>query len=60
MTVEPASVGLNTVHLYLIDAKTGAQFTATKELDREREAAREAHRAAAAEGERRPGPATTS
>jgi copper transport protein len=32
MTVEPASVGLNTVHLYLIDAKTGAQFTATKEL----------------------------
>jgi copper transport protein len=32
MTVEPANVGLNTVHLYLIDAKTGAQFTATKEL----------------------------
>jgi copper transport protein len=32
MTVEPARVGLNTAHLYLIDAKTGAQFTATKEL----------------------------
>jgi copper transport protein len=32
LTVEPARVGLNTVHLYLIDAKTGAQFTATKEL----------------------------
>lgn len=32
MTVEPARVGLNTVHLYLIDAKTGAQFAATKEL----------------------------
>ncbi len=32
MTVEPARVGLNTVHVYLIDAKTGAQFTATKEL----------------------------
>jgi copper transport protein len=32
MTVEPARVGLNTVHLYLIDAKTGTQFTATKEL----------------------------
>ncbi len=32
MTVEPARVGLNTVHLYLIDAKSGAQFTATKEL----------------------------
>jgi copper transport protein len=32
MTVEPATVGLNTVHLYLIDAKTGSQFTATKEL----------------------------
>jgi hypothetical protein len=32
MTVEPATVGLNTMHLYLIDAKTGAQFTATKEL----------------------------
>ncbi len=32
MTVEPARVGLNTVHLYLIDAKTGVQFTQTKEL----------------------------
>jgi copper transport protein len=32
MTVEPAKVGLNTIHLYLIDAKTGAQFTQTKEL----------------------------
>jgi len=32
MTVEPARVGLNTIHLYLIDAGTGAQFTATKEL----------------------------
>ncbi len=32
MTVEPAKVGLNTIHLYLIDAKTGAQFTPTKEL----------------------------
>jgi copper transport protein len=32
MTVEPARVGLNTVHLYLIDAKSGTQFTATREL----------------------------
>jgi copper transport protein len=32
MSVEPARVGLNTIHLYLIDAKTGAQYTATKEL----------------------------
>ena len=32
MTVEPAKVGLNTIHLYLINAKTGTQFTATKEL----------------------------
>ncbi len=32
ISVEPAKVGLNTIHLYLIDAKTGAQFTATKEL----------------------------
>ena len=32
LTVEPARVGLNTVHMYLIDAKTGGQFTATKEL----------------------------
>ncbi len=32
MTVEPARVGLNTIHLYLIDAKTGTQFTATREL----------------------------
>ena len=32
LTVEPAKVGLNTIHLYLIDAQTGSQFTATKEL----------------------------
>ncbi len=32
MTVEPAKAGVNEIHLYLIDAKTGAQFTATKEL----------------------------
>ncbi len=32
MTVEPARVGLNTAHIYLIDAKSGAQFTQTKEL----------------------------
>jgi copper transport protein len=32
MTVDPARVGLNTIHLYLIDAKSGTQFTATKEL----------------------------
>ena len=38
MTVEPAEVGLNTVHLYLIDAKTGAQYTATKELTGNRDA----------------------
>jgi len=32
MTLEPAAVGLNTAHLYLINANTGTQFTATKEL----------------------------
>ncbi len=32
MTVEPARAGPNTIHLYLIDAKDGAQFTATKQL----------------------------
>ena len=32
MTVEPARVGPNTVHLYLINASTGAPYTATKEL----------------------------
>ncbi len=32
MTVEPARVGPNTIHLYLINAKDGSQFTATKEL----------------------------
>ncbi len=32
MTVEPAKVGLNTIHLYLINAKDGSQFTATKQL----------------------------
>ncbi|HEX3875065.1 MAG TPA: CopD family protein [Solirubrobacteraceae bacterium] len=33
MTVDPANVGPNQVHIYLIDAKTGAQFTQTRELD---------------------------
>jgi copper transport protein len=32
ITVEPARVGLNTVHLYLINAKTGTQFTQTREF----------------------------
>ena len=32
MTLEPAEVGPNTAHLYLINSKTGTQFTATKEL----------------------------
>jgi copper transport protein len=32
ITVEPARAGPNTVHLYLIDARSGAQFTQTKEL----------------------------
>jgi copper transport protein len=32
MTIEPAEVGLNTAHIYLIDARTGTQFTQTKEL----------------------------
>jgi copper transport protein len=32
MTVEPARVGINTAHIYLIDAKSGAQFTQTKEF----------------------------
>jgi copper transport protein len=32
MTVEPAKVGPNTIHLYLINAKDGSQFTGTKEL----------------------------
>jgi len=32
MTVEPAKVGANTIHIYLINANTGTQFTATKEF----------------------------
>lgn len=32
LTVDPARVGPNTIHLYLIDASSGAQFAATKEL----------------------------
>jgi copper transport protein len=32
MTLEPAEAGPNTAHLYLIDARTGTQFTATREL----------------------------
>lgn len=33
MTVDPAKVGLNTIHIYLINAQNGSQFTQTKELD---------------------------
>jgi copper transport protein len=32
LTVDPARVGANAVHLYLLDAKTGAPYTATKDL----------------------------
>jgi copper transport protein len=32
MTLEPAEVGANTAHIYLIDARSGTQFTQTKEL----------------------------
>lgn len=32
LTVEPAEAGPNTIHLYLFDRRTGAQFTSTKEL----------------------------
>jgi copper transport protein len=32
LSVEPAQVGLNEVHVYLIDAKDGSPFTKTKEL----------------------------
>jgi copper transport protein len=32
MTLEPAEVGLNSAHIYLIDARSGTQFTQTKEL----------------------------
>ncbi|HET6997654.1 MAG TPA: copper resistance protein CopC [Solirubrobacterales bacterium] len=32
LTVDPARVGSNQIHLYLFDAKSGAQFTRIKEL----------------------------
>jgi copper transport protein len=32
MTVDPSRVGANTVHLYLLQARTGAPFAGTKEL----------------------------
>lgn len=31
-TVDPASIGRNEIHLYLLDARTGAQFDRAKEL----------------------------
>jgi copper transport protein len=31
--VDPARVGPNTIHLYLINPRDGSQFTATRELD---------------------------
>jgi copper transport protein len=33
MTIDPARVGANEIHLYMFDAKSGAQYTGTKELD---------------------------
>ncbi len=33
MVVDPARVGANEIHLYMFDAKSGAQYTGTKELD---------------------------
>jgi copper transport protein len=32
LSVEPAEIGLNQIHLYLINAQDGSQFTKTKEL----------------------------
>lgn len=32
MTVDPARTGLNTIHLYLINATSGTQFTGSREL----------------------------
>ena len=32
LTVDPATAGPNVMHLYLLDAKTGAQFDGAKEL----------------------------
>ena len=33
MTVDPATTGVNAMHVYLTNAKDGSQFTGTKELD---------------------------
>ena len=43
MTVDPARVGANQIHLYLFDAKSGAPFAKAKELV-DRDAARQGHR----------------
>ena len=59
MTVEPARVGLNTTHLYLINAKDGTQFTDTKELTSPRSSP-PSNRPAGAAGEPPPVPGTTS
>ena len=60
MTVEPAKVGLNTIHLYLINAKDGTQFTATKELTVTATLPVQGDRPAAAEGDTWRAQATTS
>jgi copper transport protein len=33
MTVDPARVGANQIHIYMFDASTGGQFTGAKEVD---------------------------
>ena len=50
MTVEPAKVGLNTIHLYLIDAKSGSPVHCHQGTHGHRQAAGQGHRPAAAEG----------
>ena len=58
--VDPARVGANQIHLYLFDAKTGAQYAKGKELTVDGDAAGQGHRPAAAERPEPPAPATTS
>ena len=60
MTVDPARVGPNQVHLYLLNAKDGAPFTGTKELTVRRRACPAEASARSTSRSIAPAPATTS
>ena len=60
MTVDPARVGPNEMHVYLFDRASGRQYDAREGADRHRRAARRSGSRRSSSRPRRPAPVTTS